>query len=71
MKVLTKHQVWMLARTLCFDTEDLLEDAWTNYNQVVGHNRVKPRSVIKKENYNIFLSDHFDTNQDILLEIDI
>ena len=24
MKVLTKHQVWMLARTLCFDTEDLL-----------------------------------------------
>lgn len=25
MKVLTKHQVWMLARTLCFDTEDLLE----------------------------------------------
>ena len=25
MKALTKHQVWMLARTLCFDTEDLLE----------------------------------------------
>ena len=53
------------------DTEDLIEDAWINYNQIVGHNRVKPYSVIKRENYNIFLSDHFDTNQNILLEIDI
>ena len=59
------------AGPLWADTEDLLEDAWLGYNQVVGHNRVKPRSVIKKENYNIFLSDHFDTNQDILLTIDI
>ena len=59
------------AGPLWADTEDLLEDAWTNYNQVVGHNRVKPRSVIKKENYNIFLADHFDTNQDVLLTIDI
>ena len=59
------------AGPLWADTEDLLEDAWIGYNQVVGHNRVKPRSVIKKENYNIFLSDHFDTNQDILLTMDI
>ena len=59
------------AGPLWADTEDLLEDAWIGYNQVVGHNRVKPRSVIKKENYNIFLADHFDTNQDILLTIDI
>ena len=59
------------AGPLWADTEDLLEDAWFGYNQVVGHNRVKPRSVIKKENYNIFLSDHFDTNQDVLLTIDI
>ena len=59
------------AGPLWADTEDLLEDAWIGYNQVVGHNRVKPRSVIKKENYNIFLADHFDTNQDILLTIDM
>ena len=59
------------AGPLWADTEDLLEDAWIGYNQVVGHNRVKPRSVIKKENYNIFLSDHFDTNQDVLLTMDI
>ena len=59
------------AGPLWADTEDLLEDAWIGYNQVVGHNRVKPRSVIKKENYNIFLADHFDTNQDVLLTIDI
>ena len=59
------------AGPLWADTEDLLEDAWLGYNQVVGHNRVKPRSVIKKENYNIFLADHFDTNQDVLLTIDI
>ena len=59
------------AGPLWADTGDLLEDAWLGYNQVVGHNRVKPRSIIKKENYNIFLSDHFDTNQDVLLTIDI
>ena len=59
------------AGPLWADTEDLLEDAWVGYNQVVGHNRVKPRSVIKKENYNIFLADHFDANQDVLLTIDI
>ena len=59
------------AGLLWADTEDLIEDALINYNQIVGHNRVKPYSVIKRENYNIFLSDHFDTNQNILLEIDI
>lgn len=59
------------AGLLWADTEDLIEDAWINYNQIVGHNRVKPYSVIKRKNYNIFLSDHFDTNQDILLEIEI
>ena len=59
------------AGPLWADTEDLLEDAWVGYNQVVGHNRVKPRLVIKKENYNISLADHFDTNQDVLLTIDI
>ena len=59
------------AGLLWADIEDLIEDAWINYNQIVGHNRVKPYSVIKRENYNIFLSDHFDTNQNILLEIDI
>ena len=59
------------AGLLWADTEDLIEDAWINYNQIIGHNRVKPYSVIKRKNYNIFLSDHFDTNQDILLEIDI
>ena len=59
------------AGPLWADTGDLLEDAWIGYNQVVGHNRVKPRSVIKKENYNIFLADHFDANQDVLLTMDI
>ena len=59
------------AGPLWADTGDLIEDAWVGYNQVVGHNRVKPRSVIKKENYNIFLADHFDTNRDVLLTMDI
>ena len=59
------------AGLLWADTEDLIEDAWIGYNQVVGHNRVKPFSVIKKENYSIYLSDHFDTNQKKLLILDI
>lgn len=63
------------AGPLWADTEDLIEDAWTGYNQVAGHNRVKPLSIIKKEiekeNYNIYLADHFDTNQDILLILNI
>lgn len=59
------------AGLLWADIEDLLEDAWIDYNQAVGHNRVKPLSVIKKENYNIYLSDHFDTNREILLTLNI
>lgn len=59
------------AGLLWADIEDLLEDAWIGYNQAVGHNRVKPLSVIKKENYNIYLSDHFDTNREILLTLNI
>lgn len=59
------------AGLLWADIEDLLEDAWIGYNQAVGHNRVKPLSVIKKENYNIYLSDHFDTNLEILLALNI
>lgn len=59
------------AGLLWADIEDLLEDAWIGCNQAVGHNRVKPLSVIKKENYNIYLSDHFDTNREILLTLNI
>lgn len=59
------------AGLLWADIEDLLEDSWIGYNQAVGHNRVKPLSVIKKENYNIYLSDHFDTNLEILLALNI
>ena len=59
------------AGLLWADTKDLLEDAWKGYNQVVGHNRVKPGSVIKKDSYAIYMADHFDTEQDKLLVLDI
>ena len=59
------------AGILWADVGDLSEDAWKGYNQVVGHNRVKPGSVIKKDNYAIYMADHFDTEQDKLLVLDI
>ena len=59
------------AGILWADVGDLSEDAWIGYNQVVGHNRVKPGSVIKKDGYIIYMSDHFDTEQDKLLVLDI
>ncbi|ELV06211.1 calcineurin-like phosphoesterase, partial [Brachyspira hampsonii 30599] len=59
------------AGILWADTGDLYEDAWIGYNQVVGHNRVKAGSVIKKDNYVVYMSDHFDTEQDKLLVLDI
>ncbi|OEJ16114.1 phosphoesterase [Brachyspira hampsonii] len=59
------------AGILWADTGDLYDDAWTGYNQVVGHNRVKAGSVIKKDNYAVYMSDHFDTEQDKLLVLDI
>ncbi|MEI0607613.1 metallophosphoesterase [Brachyspira pulli] len=59
------------AGPLWADTQDLLEDAWIGYNQVVGHNRVKPGSVIKKDSYTIYMADHFDTEQNKLLVLDI
>ena len=59
------------AGILWSDTEDLFDDAWIGYNQVVGHNRIKPGSIIKKDDYNIYMSDHFDTDQSKLLVLDI
>ena len=59
------------AGILWADVGDLSEDAWTGYNQVVGHNRVRPGSVIKKDSYAIYMADHFDTEQDKLLVLDI
>ena len=59
------------AGILWADIEDLYDDAWIGYNQVVGHNRVKPGSIIKKDNYIVYMSDHFDTEQDKLLVLDI
>ncbi|WP_300366330.1 metallophosphoesterase [Brachyspira sp.] len=59
------------AGILWADIEDLAEDAWIGYNQVVGHNRIKAGSVISKDNYTVYMSDHFDTEQDKLLVLDI
>ncbi|WP_157153948.1 metallophosphoesterase [Brachyspira murdochii] len=59
------------AGILWADTEDLLADSWAGYNQVVGHNRVKPYSIIKKDDSIIYMSDHFDSEQDKLLVLDI
>ncbi|CRF33803.1 phosphoesterase [Brachyspira suanatina] len=59
------------AGILWSDSMDLSDDAWIGYNQVVGHNRVKPGSVIKKDSYTIYMADHFDTEQDKLLVLDI
>lgn len=59
------------AGILWSDVQDLFDDAWTGCNQVVGHNRVKPGSAIKKDNYIIYMSDHFDTDQNKLLVLDI
>lgn len=59
------------AGILWSDIEDLYEDAWTGYNQVVGHNRVNVGTVIKNDNYAVYMSDHFDTDQNKLLVLDI
>lgn len=59
------------AGPLWADTEDLFDDAWIGYNQVVGHNRVRYGSIIKKDGYTIYMADHFDTEQDKLLVLDI
>ena len=59
------------AGILWADTEDLFNDSWVGYNQVVGHNRVKPYSIIKKDNAVIYMSDHFDSEQNKLLVLDI
>ncbi|PPS21983.1 metallophosphoesterase [Brachyspira murdochii] len=59
------------AGILWADTEDLTADSWVGYNQVVGHNRVKPYSIIKKDDSIIYMSDHFDSEQDKLLVLDI
>ena len=59
------------AGILWADTEDLFYDSWVGYNQVVGHNRVKPYSIIKKDDSIIYMSDHFDSEQNKLLVLDI
>ena len=59
------------AGILWSDTQDLLDDAWNGYNQVVGHNRIKQEKKKKKDNYIIYMSDHFDTDQNKLLVLDI
>lgn len=59
------------AGILWADTIDLVEDAWEEYNQVVGHNRVKINSVIEKNNNKIYMCDHFDSDDKYLKVLNI
>lgn len=61
----------MFAGILWADIHDLKEDGCFDYNQVVGHNRVKVNTVIEKNNHKIYMCDHFDTDDSRLIVLDV
>lgn len=61
----------MFAGILWADIHDLKEDGCFDYNQVVGHNRVKVNTIIEKNNHKIYMCDHFDSNENYLIVLDV
>lgn len=61
----------MFAGILWADIHDLKEDGCFYYNQVVGHNRVKVNTIIEKNNHKIYMCDHFDSNDNHLIVLDV
>ena len=59
------------AGILWADIGDLKEDGCFDYNQVVGHNRVKLNTIIEKNNHKIHMCDHFDSDENHLIVLDI
>ena len=59
------------AGILWADIGDLQEDGCFDYNQVVGHNRVKVNTVIEKNNHKIYMCDHFDSDDSRLIVLDV
>ena len=59
------------AGILWADIGDLKEDGCFDYNQVVGHNRVKANTIIEKNNHKIYMCDHFDSDDSCLIVLDI
>lgn len=61
----------MFAGILWADIHDLKEDGCFDYNQVVGHNRVKTNTIIEKNNHKIYMCDHFDSDDNHLIVLDV
>ena len=61
----------MFAGILWADIGDLKEDGCFDYNQVVGHNRVKVNTIIEKNNHKIYMCDHFDSDDNHLIVLDV
>ncbi|WIH81614.1 metallophosphoesterase [Brachyspira pilosicoli] len=61
----------MFAGILWADIGDLKEDGCFDYNQVVGHNRVKVNTIIEKNNHKIYMCDHFDSDDNYLIVLDV
>ncbi len=59
------------AGILWADIGDLKEDGCFDYNQVVGHNRVKVDTVLEKNNHKIYMCDYFDSDDSHLTVLDI